>query len=47
MYRQVILGGAEERHVFHIRITLFICDIKIFITQKRKYFNAFLKYVPN
>ena len=44
----LIQSGAEETHVFHIRITLFIFNIKSFnYTKKRRYFNAFLKYIPN
>jgi hypothetical protein len=42
-----VQGGAEETHVFHIRITSFIFNIKSFNCTKRRYFNAFLKYVPN
>ena len=43
-----IQGGAEETHAFHIRITLFIFNIKNFnYTKKKKVFSAFLKYVPN
>ena len=42
-----IQGGAVETHVFHIRITLSIFNIKILITQKRSHFNAFLKHAPN
>jgi hypothetical protein len=27
-YTFIVQGGAEEKHVFHIRITLFILNIK-------------------
>ena len=38
-YILVIQGGAEETHVFHIRITLFIFNIKkSFNYTKRKVF---------
>jgi hypothetical protein len=36
-----VQGGAEETHVFHIRITSFIFKIKSFNCTKRRYFNAF------
>ena len=33
-----VQGGAEETHVFHIRITLFIFNIKSFNYTKKKVF---------
>jgi hypothetical protein len=43
-----VQGGTEETHVFHIRITLFIFNIKkVLITQKRRYCNACLRTEDN
>jgi hypothetical protein len=36
--RGIIQGGAEETHVFHIRIILFIFNIKSFNSTKKKAF---------
>jgi hypothetical protein len=33
-----IQGGAEETHVFHIGMTLFIFNIKKFYLEKKKVF---------
>jgi len=33
-----IQSGAEETHVFHIRITLFIFNLKKFLLHKKKVF---------
>ena len=44
----IIQDGADETHVFSYKNNfVYFQHKKVLITQKRRYFNAFLKYVPN